>query len=183
LTSQSHLGQRLGISRMLFYGLCLVNMLYFPVTQFSKLPKDWFKQLGLASFFGDSFWNFVLTDSSLTVIQYAGVTLGFLAILGLRPWGLISGLFALFFSLWLFIIMGFNSYINHAQLGMFYAVILLPFFPCADFFSIRGDRRQTRDLYDVAYEAPFQLIPALLSVCYMFIGVRRLMNGGLEIFI
>jgi hypothetical protein len=76
---------------------------------------------------------------------------------------------------------GFNGFVNHAELGILYASLILAIFPTGDGFSLfkNGSARQKPDAY---YSVPILAIAFTLCLAYTFVGVHRLLYGGMEQF-
>jgi hypothetical protein len=103
-----------------------------------------------------------------------------LVVLGVGPFRCIAIATCILLTFYQGLIRGFG-YINHGELPMLYAAYILAAFPSAHALSLRQGKVDY--VQSAMYKAPMIAIAFLLSLTYMFIGARRLSEGGLEIFV
>ena len=70
---------------------------------------------------------------------------------------------------------------NHAEMPLLYAAMLLPLFPCADSLVLGRTLRTTRA--DALYAMPVFVITATLCLCYSFVGIHRLVYEAPDVFL
>ena len=99
---------------------------------------------------------------------------------GVRPWYPLAALTLLLIFLFDAIVRGYYGYVNHAQLSLIAATIVIILFPAADGWSIAGER--IKSVTENSYRLPVVVSALLLCLPYSFIGVHRIFYGGLEIF-
>jgi hypothetical protein len=107
------------------------------------------------------------------------VCLGLL-VLGVRPFSLVAVPTAVLLLLYDGLMKSFNGDINHAQMAVLYAALVLSVFPSADGLSVFG--RPRRSAPDTMYAAPMLVVALLICFAYSFIGTNRLAANTFDIF-
>ncbi len=168
--------------RIWVFGCWLVLTLFCPFTQLSRLPVEAFQPTGVLHNLPTAVWPWLLSTAGLWTIKLLLVATLLWSILGgakARAAMIASvGLLLLVQSL----LRGFSGHINHGELPLWFAALVLACSPSLDAFAWRPDhRRRAPARPRVHYAAPLQLIVVLFSLTYLFVGVVRLIDGGLPL--
>ncbi len=172
--------EALGVLRILVYGIWLFHFLMSSPRTAASLPAGLFQCSGILCLIPEGVWDIILTVEGLTALKWFGIAAIAAAALGVRPFPLVAAPAFLAILLYDGTAKGFGGFVNHAQFGPLYAALLLVLFPAADGLSIMG--RRPRGHTPRLYGAPLLGAAVVLSVAYCFVGTRRLLAGGLEIF-
>jgi hypothetical protein len=171
--------EALAVVRIGVFGLWVIYLAACDLTRFSDLPLEWFHPRG---FFRLANRDMILIALSAPVLNaiYCFAWFGCVAVIfGVRPY------LPLALATWAALMFvdavskGFQGYVNHGQLVMLFAALILAVFPAGDSMSIfRRRASQPPNLYAAAMYA----CAMALCIPYMFIGVRRIFTGGIDIF-
>lgn len=170
----------LGVARILVFGIWLFKLAPGRLLTLSDLPFELFESPGLFRFLPDRIFQVAVNPAVLTALQGLLVVGCSLLVLGVRPFRPIALLTC---TLLLFadgLSKGFNGFINHAQLGILYAALILAFVPAADALSVMG--RAKKPVGAGVYRGAFLAVAAVLCAAYSFTGTHRVVNGGFAIF-
>ncbi len=168
----------LGLLRLWVFGIWICKIILDPLHRLAILPATIFDPPGPLRLIPARAWEYVLTPAFLTSFKVALLVSLLLVFLGLftRTSAVIS---AILLVLHQGLTRGFG-HINHAELCLLYAAIILALFPCGDalaLFSRKADPRRPH-----LYSVPLVAIAAVISLTYFFIGTYRIVHGGLAIF-
>jgi len=174
----------LALLRITVFSIWFVIAFVFSPRAYATLPQSVFEPWGLhriLNYLPNEVLKFLLQVEVLTTLKLLILAGCFLCILGIRPFKPIA--LATFTCIFLFdfIIRGFNGFINHAQIGIYFAALYLAFSPAADSWSIF--RKNMREKSKQDYYPVIILTGITLTMAYSFIGIRRLFVGGSEIFL
>ena len=172
--------QVLALGRVVVFGIWLFTIVSAPLTIYSELPFDLFEALGPFRFLPDAVLRAAVSPVALTSLKAVLVVGCALLVLGVRPYYPIALTTAGLLLLCDGLVMGFNGFINHAQLGPLYAALIIAVFPAADALSVMGATR--RPAFPGLYSGGILAVSIVLCFAYSFVGVHRLVNGGLAIF-
>lgn len=150
------------------------------LSKVTEVPIEYFSPIGVLQIVPQPVWQFIYTAEFLSILKLAMSVCLALLLLGVRPFQCIAIFTCILLTFYQGLIRGFG-YINHGELPMLYATYVLAVFPSADALSLR--RGKVDGTHPTMYKAPMIAIALLLCLTYMFIGARRLVEGGLEIFI
>lgn len=197
--------EALGVLRIAVFGIWVFQVVRTPLGRAANLPVELFDAPGLLSLLPQGFWDRLFQPTPLLALE-VGLTLIFLlAALGARPFPLIGVASIAGMLLFDGIAKGWGAYVNHAQMGVLYAGILIAVSPAAD--ALTPFRRKERDSPEEsgsrqkpgsreepdsrgpeerkaqgAYRFPLVATAVVLAVTYALIGGHRLAVGGMEIF-
>jgi len=171
--------EALAILRIAVFGIWAVQVGRTPLGRAADLPMELFDAPGLLALLPSGFWDRLFQPTPLLVLEVGLFLVFLLAALGARPFPLIG--IAAMGGMLLFdgIAKGWGSYVNHAQMGVLYAGILIAVSPAAD--ALSPFRRRERSSPGV-YRFPLVATAVVLAVTYALIGAQRLEVGGMEIF-
>ena len=168
----------LGLVRAWVFGIWAIALAFDPLSDLAMLPASSFSSSGLLRLVPDSAWHALLTAGALASVKWITIAFCFAAALGLkaRPAAVLA-------SIGLVLIQGLVrgfGHVNHGELALLYAAILLPLFPCADAFALRPEtpRAENAPRYGIA----LAVLTAMLAFTYAFTGMNRVADGGFEIF-
>jgi hypothetical protein len=180
MTDLDHHAARLASIRITVFGLWIATALQTSVAYFADLPREIFSPIGFLAWLPSGFWDLMLQPGPLAGLK-AAILIGCgLCIAGIRPFALVALPLALLLLLFDGIAKSFSGFTNHAQVGILYAAIILALSPSADRLSLAGKKKRLEAAG--GYEVAVLGIAALVYSSYMFIALRRLTTGGLEIF-
>ncbi len=171
--------RRLGFLRAWVFGLWFVDMAKDPLPRLAELPPSYFRPVGLLTWLPSEAFSVLLSQSGLCVVWMALLLLLLLSGLGVRGYRA----FALGACVLLTLALGLSfsfSQTRHAEVAALYVAYLVAVFPAADALRLaRGPRASApRATYALGMiGATFVLLST-----YMLVGVRRMLDGGLEIF-
>jgi len=171
----------LGAVRVWILSVWLAKLLAEPFARLAVLPSYTFRPPGVLAMIPDSFWNVLLNESALLAIQWTTIVLLVIAIIGMR--GARAALVVATALLFIYqgIVRGYGGHINHAELPLLFATVVLIGFPCFDAFALhKPHTRPTTPL--AAYQVPLWTMMLVLCLSYTFVGCSRLLRGGLEVF-
>jgi hypothetical protein len=171
--------EALGVLRIAVFGIWAVQVGRTPLGRAADLPMELFDAPGLLALLPTGFWDRLFQPTPLLVLEVGLLLVFLLAALGARPFSLIG--MAAIAGMLLFdgIAKGWGSYVNHAQMGVLYAGVLIALSPAAD--ALSPFRRRERAAPG-AYRFPLVATAVVLAVTYALIGAQRLEVGGMEIF-
>lgn len=172
----------LGVCRAAVYGVWAVVLWRMPIAQFAHLPSEWAVWWGVFRKVPDSVKDALLSAAGLNVLYYSLLALAILLAVGARPFQPLAIVFGLMALLYDQIVKGYGAYTNHAQFVLLYSIWILAFYPCADRFGLFPRRSDLPERPEIQYRAPLFAAPLVLSLAYMFVGIRRIADGGIEIF-
>lgn len=171
---------RLGFGRILVFGIWMVSVVTTPVTLYSELPREIFHPPGALMLFPDAFWDLFLSPAVLLGFQGILVMGCAACAAGVRPFRPIALGTVVLLILFDGLMKGWGGFINHAQMGILYGAILLSMFPSSDQLSVYKKIYKKESSY--VYHAGILSTAGLFTFAYAFIGTRRIVVGGLEIF-
>lgn len=174
----------LGLVRIAVFGVWFLLVWNTPIQEYAHFPAESFSTYGiyrlLFDFIPMPVLETMLTSGFLIGLKVALLVCCLMCAAGVRPWYPLAALTLLLIFLFDAIVRGYYGYVNHAQLSLLTATIVLILFPAADGWSIAGDR--TESAAGNTYRLPVAVAAFLLCLPYSFIGVHRIFYGGLEIF-
>jgi len=170
----------LGIVRAVVFTLwaCVVGFDSFE--ELAWLPPSIFQTHGLLALLPGGVWSVVLREPFLLGFRAVLVVLLGLAALGARPYRPIALLAVLGVLLEQTLIRGFG-FIQHRELALLLAAVVLALFPSADGFSRWG--REDAHAPAPLPSAALTLMTLLILLAYMITGLYRLAYAGPEIFL
>jgi hypothetical protein len=172
--------QSLALARIAVFGMWLWHVALEPVRERARLPIDVLVPIGILRLLPTSAWTTLCSPTALLVLQASLIVCLLALVLGLGPFRTLAAPTCALLVVDQALARS-EGYINHGELAMLYAAIVLAAFPCADALALRPARPLRRD--PVLYRAP--LVAAALTLCltYALTATRRLDVGGLGIFV
>lgn len=168
--------------RIWVFGAWLVLTLLCPFTELSRLPVEAFQSVGLLHNLPDAVWPIMLSTAGLWTIK--------LTLLGSLLWSIVGGpkaRVAMAASVGLLLLVqsllrGFSGHINHGELPLWFAALVLACSPSLDALAWRPEHdRRDPGKPRADYAAPLQLIVVMFCLTYLFVGVVRLVDGGIPL--
>jgi hypothetical protein len=150
------------------FGLWLVKLAVSPLQRLAALPADFFQPIGLLRLIPDAAWRALLTTPGLVALRALAVVL--LAVTMLGRGGILAPLASVVLLVLEQGLLRSVGYINHTEMVLLYAAIVLALAPLAD--------RRSGPRADV----PLVLVTAILCLSYTFAGVSRLVLGLPQVF-
>jgi hypothetical protein len=172
--------QTLGFARIAVYGIWFWHVANDPLHTVTEVPLAYFSPIGVLRLVPESVWPLFYTAEFLLVLKLVMLTCLALLVLGVWPFRCLAIFTCILLTFYQGLIRGFG-YINHSELPMLYTAYVLAVFPSAHALSLGGSK--VADAPPVMYKAPMTAVALLLCLTYTFIGARRLVAGGLAIFI
>ena len=169
---------RLGVLRIAVFGWWFVLVARAPVDLYARLPPELWDARGLLGLLPVEV--IVASPGALLAVKGTALVLCALCVLGVRPWVPIAGSTAVLVVLFDALAKGLGGYTNHAQAVLILVTALLVIFPAADAVSVRRTGPVDRD--PLVHASAMVLAVLALTTSYTFIGVRRLVTGGSEVF-
>lgn len=171
--------QTLGFARISVYGIWFWHVLKDPLGKVAEVPFEYFSPIGVLQIVPQPLWRLIYTTEFLSALKLTMLVGLALLLLGVGPFRCIAIFTCILLTFYQGLIRGFG-YINHGELPMLYAAYVLAAFPSAHALSLR--RGQADRAQPAMYSAPMMAVGLLLALTYTFVGARRLVEGGLEIF-
>jgi len=168
--------------RIVVFGCWLIIAVLFSPWSYSMLPVSIFEPWGayrLINVFPVQILEILLSEWFLWSLKGFLIVGCFLCMLGVRPFKPIAIVTVFLIVIYDFVVRGFSGYINHGQIGIFFSVIFIAISPASDSLSIHKEKLEQPEK---DYSFPVILTALTLTLTYSFIGIRRFMVGGLEIF-
>lgn len=179
--------RELGVLRVAVFGVWLVLIWQLPVSNLALLPRELIDPPGLAGLL-----PLEAVFSSATAMGWlkAATLVGCAAcIAGARPFRPIA--LATWILIWLVdaSMKSIGGFVNHAQLGPLYVAFIVALSPAAEGLRMRLSRRP--DSLDAVmgtgsawrFVVPLQASALVLATAYAFMGIRRLVRGGVGIYL
>ena len=168
----------LGAARIAVYGMWLFHVVRDPLTDYARFAGGLLEPIGPLRLLPVEVWQALCTRPGLAALRGAMIAGLALCVAGVGPFRPIAAFTCALLVAYQGLIRGVG-YIQHGELPMLFAAIVLAAFPCADGLAPGRGRPVDRD--PVLYRAP--MVAGALALCatYVFIGARRFESGGLGI--
>ena len=170
----------LGIARIAVFGMWFLVVAFSPLSVLAELPLSLFNERGVIALIPPDVQAWLLDVTVLQVLKGALLAGCALLVLGVRPYTPLAITTTALLLLFDGLTKSFNGFVNHAQIGILYAAMILALFPAADAMSIM--RRRDSDARSASYAAAMATVPLVMCCAYAFIGTNRIIAGGVEIF-
>lgn len=180
--------ERLATLRVVVFAIWFVRIATTPVQQYTQLPSDLIEPVGLIRVLPV---EAMLSSPSLLLTLKGLALAGCLACaLGMRPWRALAVLTVLLIVWHDGSMKSIQGLVNHGQLAVLYTAFILMLAPAADALSVprwialrRGRAPQPLTTSDPwRYGGPLAASALTVVMAYTFIGMRRLIWGGPEVF-
>jgi hypothetical protein len=169
----------LALLRVWVFGLWAVFAWRDPLHLLAELPAEIFLPLGVLRLApSQEVIDLFLSPAGLRALKAAVVIFSAAAAAGVLT-RVTAVLAALALIVWQTINRGFAGYVNHAEIPLLLAAIVLAVSPCDRALTIRP--RPRREPGPAAYQFPLVAILALICTTYLFIGSYRVAHGGVAL--
>ncbi|HET6616736.1 MAG TPA: hypothetical protein VFH69_02885 [Gemmatimonadota bacterium] len=172
--------RHLALLRMWVFGMWLGDLLKDPVSDLATVPLAYYQPVGVMRWFPPSFWEAALSPPQLQVWWGALAVLLLLSGAGVPFYRGVALAACVLLTFYQGVVFGFAT-VTHGPIAALYIAWLLALFPSADALSLRRSSRSSSS--DHIYQAAILTATILLLSTYMLTGVRRVIEGGTEIFL
>lgn len=172
--------RHLALLRMWVFGMWLGDLLKDPSTDLAQIPLAYYQPVGVLRWFPTSFWEAALSAPLLQIWWSALAVLLLMSGVGVPFYRGVALVTCVLLTFYQGVIFGFTS-VTHGPIAALYIAWILAVFPSADAFSLR--RSPKRAPSNHVYQAAILTATVLLLATYMFVGVRRVVEGGTDIFL
>ncbi len=162
------------------FGIWFLSIMADPIHVLSKLPIEIFQPVGILHYLPSGARHFLAAEAFLWTLKILTLAALFLAVRGKRLWPA-GAAASVLLTVYQGIVRGFG-YINHDHLPLLFGVYLLTLFSFADERTRRRDPEGFQALEPDLDRLAWLSIPALMLICYSFLGAYRLVFGGTELF-
>jgi hypothetical protein len=169
----------LGAGRIIVFGVWFAYLLPLDLALVSELPRTLFTPRGVLLLLPDTVIEWLLAPGVAGAVKLFALAGCAAVVIGLRPHRTIAVPVTIVVLVIDALLKGFNELIGHAQIGMSVAAVILCLFPAADRLSLL---RSKASAVPQLYAAGVLSVGLFLASTYSFIGVHRVMSGGLQIF-
>ncbi len=170
----------LGVVRAWVFTLWLGDLLREPIHELAELPLECFQPIGVLRLLPATVWPAVFTPECLWTLKIGLAVLLLPLILGVGPYRTLAVTACLLLTFWQGLHRGMLSVV-HRELALLYVTYTIALFPAADAFSLRRGKKEFAS--PAMYRAPLVAATLMFCLTYMAVGVRRLTEGGVEIFL
>jgi hypothetical protein len=167
----------LGYARMVIAGIWGFVLLDRPNSDLAELPFSFFRPRGILCLIPEVVWPALTGPAGLATVRSTLIVLTVAAFAGLRPWRLLGPAWLAGLILYLGMYRGFGGHVNHRELALLYATVMLVVFPAADGLAVARPNK---------INTPSAVYPlAMLAIClstllpYVYIGLARVFTGGI----
>ena len=166
----------LALLRIWVFGIWFVQLLFDPIEQLSALPDDLFRPPGFLGVVPDGVWAQLLEAHSLIAFRVVLLALLFLVALGSfrRPY--VPVVTAALVVVYQGLVRGYSGHVNHAEIMLMVAAMVMAFFPMSDVLSVRRPVRPGGKA-DATARAAVLAVTILFAASYFFVGAVRLWKG------
>jgi hypothetical protein len=172
----------LALGRITVFGIWFHHVLNTPFDLIGQLPYELFTARGALNLLPEAFYTTLVASPTLLLAWKVAMLAGCAAlVLGVRPFPVIAVPVTAMLLLFDGVVKGYAAWVNHGQMGILFAAVVLCFFPAADALSVHG-RRRSGAAAPAVYAGGVLVVAAFLSAAYAFIGTHRVVVGGAQIF-
>jgi hypothetical protein len=166
----------LALLRAWIFGIWFVELLFDPIQQLSALPDDLFRPPGFLRVVPTSLWARLLEERSLMAFRVVLLVLLFLVAIGAfrRPY--VPIVTAALVAVYQGIVRGYSGHMNHAEIMLLWATMLVVFFPMSEVLSVGRPRMGGADV-DRQARAGVVAITILFAASYFFVAAVRIFKG------
>jgi hypothetical protein len=179
LLHENATARHLALLRMWVFGMWIGDLLKDPSSDLAQIPLAYYQPVGILQGLPISFWEAALSEPLLQIWWGALAVLLLLSAAGVPGYRGVALVTCVLLTFYQGVIFGFTS-VSHGPIAALYIAWILAVFPSADAFSLR---RSPKASSNHVYQAAILTATILLLVTYMFVGVRRVVDGGTDIFL
>jgi hypothetical protein len=168
-----------GLLRIWVFTQWIADLVKNPIGPLARIPFAYFEPIGLLQWLPREFWARVHSEPVLEGWRIALLVLLALSALGVPFYRVFALSACVLLTFYQGFILGFAE-ISHTDLAALYVAYIVAIFPAADALSL--GRARTGRFTPSLYPAAMLTATGAFLATYMFVGVRRLLDGGFEIF-
>jgi hypothetical protein len=166
----------LALLRVWMFGIWFVSLLLDPIQQLAALPDDLFQPPGFLKVVPMSMWSRLLEERSLMAFRVVLLVLLFLTAIGTFRKPYVPILTAALVAVYQGVVRGYSGHMNHAEIMLLWATMLVVFFPMSEALSVRRPRDGGPDV-DRQARAAVLALAILFAASYFFVAAVRLFKG------
>jgi hypothetical protein len=170
----------LGFARIVISSIWLLVCIQRPLLDLAVLPVELFLPRGLLLAIPEAAWPTILSGSGLLALKVVLILLTAMMVAGIGRWRLVSWTALSLLALHQGIYRGFGGHVNHRELALLYATIVLAAFPATD--GLAWKRKRRSGVSQPVYALGMLGICLSVTLTYVFIGVARLFTSGIAPF-
>lgn len=161
-------------------GIWSLSILADPLPVLSLLPIEIFEPVGALHFLPTTAKHFIATEIFLRSLKISTLLFLFWAMAGRRLWP--AGIaVSVLLTVYQGIVRGYAD-INHDHVPLLYGVYLLTLFSLADEIVRKQDPSKFATLKPDLDRLAWISIPAIMLICFSFLGAYRFVYGGIDLF-
>ena len=172
--------RHLAVLRMWVFGMWLGDLLKDPVSDLAAIPLAYYQPVGVLRWFPPGFWEAALSPPLLQIWWGGLALLLVLSVAGVPFYRGVALAACVLLTFYQGAVFGFTS-VTHGPIAALHIAWLLALFPSADALSLRRGPGFAKS--DNVYKAAILTATILFLATYMLVGVRRVIEGGTEIFL
>ena len=172
--------RHLALLRMWVFGMWIGDLLKDPSTDLAEIPLAYYQPVGVLQGLPTSFWEAALSEPLLQIWWGALAVLLLLSGVGVPFYRGVALVTCVLLTFYQGVIFGFTS-VTHGPIAALYIAWILAVFPSADAFSLRRNPKPSPSNH--VYQAAILTATVLFLATYMLVGVRRVVDGGIDIFL
>lgn len=180
LLHENATARHLALLRMWVFGMWIGDLLKDPSSDLAQIPLAYYQPVGVLRGLPMSFWEAALSEPLLQIWWGALAVLLLLSGVGVPFYRGVALVTCVLLTFYQGVIFGFTS-VSHGPIAALYIAWILAVFPSADAFSLRRSPKPWPS--NTVYQTAILTATILLLVTYMFVGVRRVVDGGTDIFL
>lgn len=180
LLHENATARHLALLRIWVFGMWIGDLLKDPSTELTQIPLAYYQPVGLLQWFPMSFWESALSAPVLHIWWWALAVLLLLSAAGVPFYQVVALCTCILLTFYQGVIFGFTG-VSHGPIAALYIAWILAVFPSADAFSLRRSPTPSRSNH--VYQAAILTSTVVLLATYMLVGVRRVVEGGINIFL
>ena len=165
---------------MWVFGMWLADLLKDAPTELTRIPLAYYEPVGMLRWLPGSFWDVALSENVLLAWWWGLVVLLALSAAGVPFYRGVALFACVLLTFWQGVVFGFTG-VPHGPIAALYIAWILAVFPAADAYSLRRGRASSPP--NSVYRAAILTATAVFLITYMLVGVRRIFEGGVEIFL
>ena len=179
LLHENATARHLALLRIWVFGMWLADVLKDPPVELAEIPLAYYEPVGVLRWVPTHAWEIALSEPWLQIWWGALVVLLLMSASGVPFYRGIALVTCALLTFYQGMIFGFST-VTAAPLAALYIAWIVALFPSADALSLRG--RPEAAPSSQVYRAAILTATVLFLATYMLVGVRRVVDGGIEIF-
>lgn len=172
--------RHLALLRVWVFGMWIGDLLKDPASDLARIPLAYYQPVGVLRALPPRFWEAALSEPLLQIWWGALAVLLLLSAAGVPFYRGVALATCVLLTFYQGVIFGFTS-VTHGPIAALYIAWILALFPSADAWSLR--RKPKPWSSDRVYQAAMLTATVVFLATYMMTGVRRVVDGGIDIFL